>query len=118
MLNFAADGTFSGSGTDEDGNFAVQDGCVNYQTGVLEWTEYTGAKDLLVECVAEPFKISFGPDGRPTTDAYGNFSTGVVNFRSNQGIAGKFALQYMPPTQAGAPMPAQNGVKMMTYATA
>jgi hypothetical protein len=82
------DGTFTGSGHDLDGGFAVENGVFSGTTGRFMWTQRSTPDSpypCVVECVASACKVK--PDG-----LYGRPSSLDGNYVSDAGYQGHFSI--------------------------
>jgi len=82
------EGTFSGSGSDVDGDFVVENGVFSPTTGRFEWTQRTkqfARYPCVTECVASASKVK--ADG-----LYGRPSSLDGNYASDQGYRGPFSI--------------------------
>ena len=82
------EGTFSGSGSDVDGDFVVENGVFSPTTGRFEWTQRTKPSaryPCVTECVASASKVK--ADG-----LYGRPSSLDGNYASDQGYRGPFSI--------------------------
>ena len=82
------EGTFSGSGSDVDGDFVVENGVFSPTTGRFEWTQRTKPNaryPCVTECVASASKVK--ADG-----LYGRPSSLDGNYASDQGYRGPFSI--------------------------
>ena len=75
------EGTFSGSGSDVDGDFVVENGVFSPTTGRFEWTQRTKPNaryPCVTECVASASKVKAdGLYGRPSS-LDGNYASAVI----------------------------------------